>query len=115
MENLKRLRKAKNLTQKELGELCDVSESMIGLVENGNRKPSYELLLKLGEALDCSVDDLLRGTKNPALNEEDGLTDVQREFKEVYPTMTDQEISVLLSTAKALIASRRSQDDSSPA
>ena len=110
MENLRRLRKAKGLTQKELGEMCDVSESMIGLIETGNRKPSYELLLKLGEALGCNVDDLMRGEKNPALNEEDGLTESQRLLIKLIGELTDQEVSVLLSTAKALIASRKSQD-----
>ena len=59
MENLRRLRKAKGLTMKELGEMVEVSESMIGMIETGKRKPSFELLLKLGEVLDCSVDDLM--------------------------------------------------------
>ena len=68
MENLRRIRKEKGLTQKALGEKVDVSESMIGMIENGARNPSFELLLKLGEALDCSVDDLLRGEKKPATN-----------------------------------------------
>ena len=65
MESLRRIRKEKGLTQKSLGEKVDVSESMIGMIENGARNPSFELLLKLGEALDCSVDDLLRGEKSP--------------------------------------------------
>ena len=65
MENLKRLRKAKGLTLKKLGEMTDVSESMIQMVESGTRSPSFELLLKLSEALDCSVDDLLDTKKEP--------------------------------------------------
>lgn len=112
MENLKRLRKAKGLTQKELGEMCDVSESMIGLVENGNRSPSFELLLKLGEALDCTVDDLLRGEKNPALDKEDGLTAAQRYLLKLIPTMNDLEISVLSSVAKSLTDAHISPGDS---
>ena len=112
MENLKRLRKAKGLTQKELGDLCDVSESMIGLVENGNRKPSFELLLKLGEALDCSVDDLMRGEKNPALDEEDGLSEAQRYLLNLIPTLNDLDASVLASVAKTLTDAHISQGGS---
>ena len=71
MENLKRIRKSKGLTMKQLGEMTDVSESMIQMVEAGTRSPSFELLLKLGEALNCSVDELL-GTKKEPANDIDG-------------------------------------------
>ena len=66
MENLRRIRKARGLTMKELGKLSDVSESTIGMVETGKRKPSFELLLKLSEALGCSVNDLVDTKKDPA-------------------------------------------------
>lgn len=72
MENLRRIRKAKGLTMKQLAEMTDVSESMIQMVEAGTRRPSFELLLKLGEALECSVDDLVNEKKEPA-TESDGL------------------------------------------
>lgn len=66
MENLRRIRKAKGLTMKQLGEMTDVSESAIQMIEVGTRSPSFELLLKLGEALDCSVDELLDIKREPA-------------------------------------------------
>lgn len=59
MKNLRKIRKAKGLTQKQLGALCDLSESSINRIESGQRQPSFETLLKLGEALDCPVDYLL--------------------------------------------------------
>lgn len=65
MENLRRIRKEKGLTMKELGKMTDVSESMIQMVEAGTRYPSFELLLKLGEALDVSVDQLLDIKREP--------------------------------------------------
>ena len=57
--NLKKLRKAKDMTQKQLGALCDISESMVSNLESGKKSPSFETLLKLAEALDCSVADIL--------------------------------------------------------
>lgn len=65
MDNLRRIRKEKGLTMKQLGEMTDVTESMIQMVETGSRSPSFELLLKLGEALDCSVDELLDKKREP--------------------------------------------------
>ena len=51
MNIIRELRKAKGLSMKELGQLCGVSESTISNIEKGKRKPSFELLLNLGEAL----------------------------------------------------------------
>ena len=74
MENLRRIRKAKGLTMKDLGKAVGVSESMIGMIETGKRNPGYELLLKLSEELGCSYEDLIDGEKNPATSG-DGLVD----------------------------------------
>lgn len=56
---LRSIRKSHGLTMKELGSLVGVSESTISYIESGRRNPGYELLLKLGEALDCSVTDII--------------------------------------------------------
>lgn len=64
MENLRKLRKAKGLTQKQLGKLAGVSESMISQLEKGKRAPSFEVALKLAEALDCESADLVSTRTN---------------------------------------------------
>ena len=38
-----------------------MTESAVGQWETGKRTPKYEMLLKLGEALDCSVADIMDG------------------------------------------------------
>ena len=81
MEHLRELRKAKGLTMKQLGSMVDATESMIQMLETGTRKPSFELLLKLGEALDCSVDELINGKKNPTTANSDGNNAL---FAEMY-------------------------------
>lgn len=57
--NLRQLRKAKGLTQKQLADQVGVTESSINQYENGKKKPKYETLLLLGEALDCAVSDII--------------------------------------------------------
>lgn len=61
--NIKQIRLARGMTQKQLADLVDVSESMISQYESGKKSPSNETLLKLGEALDCSVSDILDDRK----------------------------------------------------
>lgn len=56
----------------QLGEMVGLSESAIGHFENGRRKPDFEMLLKFGEALNCSVDSIL-GNNFALTNEEEQL------------------------------------------
>ena len=59
MENLRKYRKAKGLLQKELADMVGVSESSISQYESGKKQPSFEIALKLAEALDCESADLV--------------------------------------------------------
>ena len=61
--NIKQIRKARGLTQAQLAKLIDVSESMVSQYESGKKFPSFETLLKMGEAFDCSVSDILDDRK----------------------------------------------------
>lgn len=48
-----------NLSRKQVAELVRVSESLIGLYENGNRQPSLDTLIKLANLYKVSTDYLL--------------------------------------------------------
>lgn len=75
MEALRRLRREKGISMKELGKKIGVAESTISQYETGKREPDFETLLKLGEFFNVSVDYLLRGEqyheKTPALTAKD--------------------------------------------
>jgi len=57
------MRKAKNMTQKELGDQLFVSDKTISKWENGISMPNIVLLAPLAELLDISVNELLKGEK----------------------------------------------------
>lgn len=61
--NLKKIRKLKGKTQKELSESIGVNQSSISHFENGIRLPSLQTAQALAKALDCSVDELLEDPK----------------------------------------------------
>lgn len=50
-ENIKRIRKEKGLTQKELGELCNINEANIRKYESGRQNPKIETIDKIADAL----------------------------------------------------------------
>lgn len=55
---VKNLRRANNLTQKQLANYLNVSSIYITMLENGKRNFTNELLYKLSRALNCSVIEL---------------------------------------------------------
>lgn len=57
-ENIRKIRKEKNLTQSELAQKIGISYQQIGQYETGKRKPKKETLTKIAKALSVSVADL---------------------------------------------------------
>jgi predicted transcriptional regulator len=45
----------KNLSQRELAELCGTTQSAIARLERGGRPPRIDTLLRIAEALDCEL------------------------------------------------------------
>lgn len=91
MKMLRSIRKQKHMTMKELGALVGVSESAISQYETGKRQADFETLLKLGDALGCSVDYLLRGDETqwtPTLTAKDER-DIARELEKTLSSLGD--------------------------
>ena len=65
-KNVKKFRLMRNMRQKDLAELCDSSDSYIGHIENARGIPSLEMVVKIANALEVTVDQLLSDSyKNP--------------------------------------------------
>lgn len=56
--NIKFYRKERNISQEKLAELCDCGTSTIGCIECGRQTPSFELLVKISNALHVNPADL---------------------------------------------------------
>lgn len=84
--NIKQIRKARGLTQAQLAKMIDVSESMVSQYESEKKSPSNETLLKLGEALDCSVSDILDDRKAFDF----ALSAPERDIIQKYRTMDER-------------------------
>ena len=62
MNRIKNLREELNMTQQELADKLEGAKSTVAMYEKGNRKPSLEVLVKLSEIFDCSIDYILGKT-----------------------------------------------------
>ena len=58
-KRIKNKRIEKGLTQEQLGELCELSAAHIGHIERGTRILSVDVLFRISQALDTSIDWLV--------------------------------------------------------
>lgn len=66
--NLRFLRKQRNLTQKGLQMQTGVEQALLSKFETGERVPPTETLLLLEEFYDVSIDYILCRTEKPEVN-----------------------------------------------
>ena len=60
-KNLRKLRKAKGLSQEKLARLADVANNTIIKIEAGkNQNPTIRTVQKIAKALDISIEDLIK-------------------------------------------------------
>lgn len=59
-ENLRRIRRAKDITQESLSEKTGIHQTHISHYERGERKPSFDNLMSLANALECTIDELVK-------------------------------------------------------
>ena len=75
---LKTLRIQRQMTLKDVACRVGVSKSIISAYENGSRRPSYEMLIKLARLFDVTTDYLL-GLEQKKQLDLSGLTIAQQE------------------------------------
>ena len=64
MNNLKKARLRRVMTQDELAHLLGVTVRTYQYIEHGQRKPSYDVILRLQELFDSDISYLLSNTDN---------------------------------------------------
>lgn len=84
-ERLKKLRKEKRLTQKQLAAMIGVQHSVISFYEVGDRIPSVEVIIKLAAALHVSSDYLLGIEKREVID----ISGLSAEDKKLIRSMVD--------------------------
>ena len=70
MENLRKIREKRNINQLKIAMDIGITQESISKYETGNAFPSKEILIKLADYFNCSIDYLLNRTDNPNINKE---------------------------------------------
>lgn len=74
-DNLKQLRKAKGITQTQFATEFNISAGTIAMWETGKRMPDTEMLRRIAQFFNVSIDYLLDNEKSPT-EESEGLDNV---------------------------------------
>ncbi len=92
MNRIKELREENDWTQTDLSKKLDCAISSVAMYEKEDRKPSLEVLVKLSEIFDCSIDYILCKTdvRNPGEQIDDILNEAMIGMsKEDYRKLTE--------------------------
>ncbi|MGL5676814.1 MAG: helix-turn-helix transcriptional regulator [Cellulosilyticaceae bacterium] len=117
-DRLKKLRNNKQLSQRALAELIDVSQQTIGSWETGRTEPDQQAIRRLADFFNVSADYLLGNSDLPrqtridkAVSDDPELLEFAQElqarenmqllFKQVKP-MSDADISKIIKIIKAI-------------
>lgn len=77
---LKKLRLARGLSIRGLGEKVGVSAPHIGDIEKGHRQPSEPLLALIAEALETDLDDVLSHSRRPPVKQMKDLISINPQY-----------------------------------
>lgn len=80
-EHIKIIRKQQKLTQKELGQLCGMSDSQVRNYELGFRTPSHKTLIKIASALKVPIETFMFANGYIETNQQNGIGNRIRELR----------------------------------
>jgi putative transcriptional regulator len=63
LEKLKKIREKHNLTNQQVAEKIGISKEYYWMIENGKRKLSYDLAVKIANVFDKRPDDIFLNTE----------------------------------------------------
>ena len=110
MNRIKQLREENNWTQLELSKKMNCAMSSIAMYENETRKPSMEVLIKLSEIFDCSIDYILGKSdiRNPENTNLDKLQ-IGLSTKD-YSNISDEQLKQIEDFAKFVLKDNKKED-----
>jgi len=110
-QRIRQYRQAKRLSQEMLSEKADVTPAHFSHIERGHTKPSLPTLIRIANALDITIDDLL--CDNVEKSRHVRVKDVDRLLEDCTPQEMKALTEILITAKKALrtiVTESRSED-----
>lgn len=88
-DNIKALRKDKKWSQLELAERLNISKSSVNMYERGEREPNSEMLIKIADLFDVSIDFLIGRSVRGATHYSCGVSVFRASTQSVMDSLTE--------------------------
>lgn len=110
-DRIREIREAKHLTQDQLAEKTGISKGFLSDVENGKRNISSEYLLRIANALNASLDYLLRGASDASAGGRESIV-IPQELSEAAERLrlSYSETIELLDAHRSVVARRSNKN-----
>ena len=83
--NIKYYREKRNISQIQLSAECNCGSGTIGGIESGKAKPSFDMIIKIAEALSVSPADLF--VRNSSVSRENLKKELQAHFDNIIDSL----------------------------
>lgn len=108
-EKLRKIRKAKKLTQTQLSEMAGIKQETISAIENERNLPTMASVRLLANALKCPVSELLEeGSERPKV-----LTYNEQYLLDLFSLLNESGKKLLIETAKTLVTTPEMRQEGS--
>ncbi len=104
--NIKRYRKIKNLSQKQVALAIDVAQAQYSIIESGKTIPTIPTLEKIANVFEIDITDLI---KNPSSDENINLSILEK--VKLIDTLDIDEKACLLKMIDITIAKKKMKDN----
>jgi transcriptional regulator with XRE-family HTH domain len=91
------LRKAKGLSQEQLGEKSGVNYKYIGELERGVKNPSFDVMIKIAKALEVTLPELV-----DIASENLSRKELEKQIASVFPRLDENILRAILRSLKEL-------------
>ena len=107
MEKLKQLRKKYNLTQQQLADKLNIQKKTYFNYENDLRQPDIEMLKKLADFFDVTIDEIVGHKKKDNELASLTLSKLQKEAINEILRLNDFNLSMVISYCKGLYVNQK--------
>ena len=106
-ENIKRMRKVKNLSQKEVASAIDIAQAQYSVIESGKSVPTLPTLEKIAGVFEVDISQLVR---RPGKNDDEINLSILEKVRLIDTLEKDEKFS-LLKMIDIAIAKKRMKDN----
>lgn len=95
-QRIRKIRKAKKLSQEQLAEMTGISVTHMSHIETGNTKLSIEVFYNIVNGLECTADEILFDIN------ENSLSTIEKSIADTLEECTAKELFIIHDTIKML-------------